>query len=35
MLNSKNLKKKKFEEGYSEELNQISLYTDEWTNFNA
>ena len=35
MLNSKNLKKKTFEERYSEALTQIPLYTDEWTNFNA
>ena len=35
MLNSKNLKKKTFEERFSEAITQIPLYTDEWTNFNA
>lgn len=35
MLNSKNLKKKTFDERYNEALTQIPLYTDEWTNFNA
>ncbi len=35
MLNGKNLKKKTFEERFSEALTQIPLYTDEWTNFNA
>ncbi|MDD6038850.1 MAG: baseplate J/gp47 family protein [bacterium] len=35
MLNSKNFKKKTFDERFQEALTQIPLYTDEWTNFNA